>query len=645
MPRKKMIGLTTSFALTAMLTTTALPAFANTTEPYNVLSQENSKTVESGTNWVVETTTKLSVLTIVEGGTISAPEGYNVTLTVNGIGKTIKPGTYRGNIVITVSKWNVIKYVREMMGVDLTHYYRQALFVDQTGIVPDKSVTASVVGGKVSGTKAKNIKITSEEESYNGVYVTGGKYTIEGAKINLTGNGGNDFAGFGAGIMSTGQDTTLVVDQSEVHSKGAARSAIVADNGSNMIVKNSKITTENGTLPEDYQPNVTLGLMKSAPWMLGIVGNNRATNLLGENTTSTYINSSIESEGWGSLSTDDGENVKLTAINSHISITGESGYGAYAIGGATDSFYGSKITVPDYALILAGGSSFFGASSRENVAKLNVSLKLGLTDKELQSLTEQQTTIKSKRFGIMWHSNGGSVNIEDGTIFDTEKTTFLVKGAPASIHVDGSKGSQIQSGNRVILQLMDNDDPGPVMTDGMMLNTGIYQEPIGPAVKDDTHSLSSVMEDKDTVANFSNIELKGDFYNSTRGGIVTDFFGTRSGSKNLSVNFDHATITGVISSSSATHAISQIGASDFKQLGEVSNNVGPAVNNGVIVSLKNGSTWTITDQSYLTSLTIADHSKVEAPKGYKVTMIVDGVETEIKAGTYEGDIVLTVKSD
>jgi hypothetical protein len=40
----------------------------------------------------------------------------------------------------------------------------------------------------------------------------------------------------------------------------------------------------------------------------------------------------------------------------------------------------------------------------------------------------------------------------------------------------------------------------------------------------------------------------------------------------------------------------------------------------------------------LSSPTIADGAFVMAPNGYSVTMIVDGIETAIVPGTYNGDI-------
>jgi hypothetical protein len=66
------------------------------------------------------------------------------------------------------------------------------------------------------------------------------------------------------------------------------------------------------------------------------------------------------------------------------------------------------------------------------------------------------------------------------------------------------------------------------------------------------------------------------------------------------------------------------------------------VNNGVIVSFDKDSVWTVAGTSYLTSLTIAKGAGINAPKGYSVTMTLDGVKTVIKAGTYNGKIVLTV---
>ncbi len=68
-------------------------------------------------------------------------------------------------------------------------------------------------------------------------------------------------------------------------------------------------------------------------------------------------------------------------------------------------------------------------------------------------------------------------------------------------------------------------------------------------------------------------------------------------------------------------------------------------NYGISATFAGDSKWTITNDSYLGSLTIEDHASIEAPSGYTVKMTVDGKETEIKSGTYTGKIVLTLEKN
>jgi hypothetical protein len=127
------------------------------------------------------------------------------------------------------------------------------------------------------------------------------------------------------------------------------------------------------------------------------------------------------------------------------------------------------------------------------------------------------------------------------------------------------------------------------------------------------------------------------------------------------LTFENASITGIISASTAAHILPRIEypigwdedeeepfvnddhTEDYTMLGEVTNTPSTPVNNGVIVSLDADSIWTVTGTCYLTSLTIEDGAIVTAPDGYSVAMTVDGVPTTIEAGTYSGAIVLTVK--
>ena len=289
--------------IAAAITIVAAPGIAQATPAKG--SGCGQLQVASGETTLVETTTCLRTLTIAEGGTITAPDGYSLSLTVNGVetgsaltetgGATtaIQAGTYRGRVVLTVAEANPVAWQT------VTFPFRQALYVDASGLVETKSVLAAVRNGKAGDTSATDVDISSTGESFNGVYVTGTTYNLIRPEITLTGNGRSDFVGYGAAVTATGSDTTLVMDGARIDNEGVVRAGVVADGGSNVIVKNSTIHTGNGTLPEDYQATVDTTYMQQAPWMLGIIGNVRATNLVGDNTQAAYISSDISSDGWG----------------------------------------------------------------------------------------------------------------------------------------------------------------------------------------------------------------------------------------------------------------------------------------------------------------------------------------------------------
>ncbi len=612
--------------------------------PEAIAAAALNRTIVAGDSWMVDKTTTLESLNVEAGAAIAAPAGHSLTMTVDGVETDVKPGKYKGNIILTVTDEYPVKF-----SDFLIHHFRQAIFLDQNGVVKDKSVLAAAGNYSLNDGVLTGVHIESIGANFNGVLVTGGTYTLKNPVLDFLGNGGNDFAGYGAGIMSDGKGTTLIVDGATIRTHGAVRTAVIGNNGSNLIVKNSHISTTSGVLPADYVSNVTPGQMFDAPWMLGVKGNVRATNVLGDDTTCTYINSDMTSSGWGVLSVDSSQRIFLTAINSRISLTGKAGYGSYAIGNSTNSFYGSVIDVPTHGLIITGGHGIFAASTPENVAKLNADLKLHLTDAELASLKPAQTTVNSARFGVMiW--GDATVKISDGTVFNTGEAVFLDKGAPADIDVDGSKGAQLNSANGVILQAINNDDPGPVMENGLMANTGVFHDPPTAPEKVKDFDLAS-QHKSDIVAKFSNITLKGNFYNAVRNQTIG---GPQGGGPpgaggpppsvsgmNLVLNFDNSTVTGTITAASARHVKNPITPADYQMLAEVVDTPEAAINNGVVVSLTH-STWTVTGTSYLTSLTIASGSTVAAPQGQKLTVMVDGTAKPLQAGTYKGAIVLKV---
>jgi len=584
--------------------------------------------------YTISQTTAVGVLVIKPGGVIVAPDGKEVTLTVRGVEmggvlkstagtKTLlsKPGIY-APAFLTITDQNLFLYAPAgPPGTPtVTFPFRQALYLDGTGVVDAKSVPAAVWGPKPVAPFVKNVSITSFGQDFDAIFVAGGAWNITNTWIRLIGNGRSDFCGYGAGIVVNGVGTSAVIDRAHIVDQGVARAAIEAEGGASVVVKNSYIETKNGVLPSDYIPTIDTAQMRSVPWMLSLSGNVRATNLLGVNTKASYINSTIKSQGWGVLSTDGCTTPTLTAINSKIEITGKDGYGSYGIGDATENFLGDTFNVASYATISRGSFLHYGDSTPAAVAALNTSLGLGLTPAELAAIPYRPTIVNSKRFGVMWHG-GGTLDITGGTQFNTKEATFLDKGQEIAITVDGANGVRLNPANGILMQVMDDDDPGPNFA--TMQNTNVYHEPAYPPAKIASWDLNS--KTGAASAAFSNIALKGNFYNSitsVAGAAAPGAPPAAATGKNLYVELNHAFLLGVVTASEAHHSQADIGAADYRLLGEVTNTPHQAINNGVWLQLNNSS-WVVTGTSYLTELAVGQHSAVMAPPGYKLVATID----------------------
>lgn len=221
-------------------------------------------------------------------------------------------------------------------------------------------------------------------------------------------------------------------------------------------------------------------------------------------------------------------------------------------------------------------------------------------------------------------SGSGEINVEGNTQIHTNEAFVMNMGQSGLVvNVDGSEGAEIHVDNGIILQVMDSDSPGP--------SGKPYTEPTEDPVKEASFEPASL--DSAAVSNFSNIELVGDFFNSVG-------YTKTTGMLNMAVNFDNATVTGVISSASADHLQDEmyVNEQDYKLFGVLIHTPCPAVNNGVIVSLTNGSVWNVTGDSYLTSLTTDTTAVINGT----VTVGGEVVDTTI-GGTWVGDIVVTAK--
>jgi hypothetical protein len=625
------------------------------------------KNLEAGSVWEITETTKLTGLTIAEGATIKAPKGRCVTMTVYGTETNIAPGDYAGDIVLTLTDNFKISGHKEAMANWARADFRAAVFLGKNGIIDSNSVLAAAKGYQYSNdilTITDTIK--SAGEKFNGIIVNAGTHEIKDVKIAFDGDGGNDFIGYGAGILVTGDTTEATLDNVNINTKGLVRTALTVAGSAKVLVKNSTLIALQGALPKGYIANAenVNGYMKAAPWTLGLDGTNRATNLLGYGTV-TFFNSNVSSEGWGILSSDDTVAIKQNVINSTIKSDGPSVYGSFGMGsGSVINILGSIYDISGFLVNIAGGILNIGPVSAENLAEV-YGADIIMTDSRYDA--NVNSTLKSSRFGIS-ASNNSSVNIKAGTVINTGLSSFISKGGNTTINADGAT---ITANNGIIFQLMDSDDAGADFTNPSVPFRTSYTEESGVPVRISGRDLTTQNHDYagkkldiqsmllgkklyinkssglDVAINFSNMTLNGNIFNSTESFVNEKNIGVTSSASNLHVNLKNVQYKGDISSSKAEHIDVSSGKpiktiTNYKEVSYVRNAPREVINNGVNVVLSGNSVWTVTSTSYLSRLTIGKDSAIVALEGYKLTMTVDGVEKAIKAGTYKGTIMLTV---
>ena len=606
--------------------------------------------------WVVPETTELFGLIIAEGASLTAPEGKTLTMTLNGVPRTPAPGNYEGEIVLTVAD-----AIPVGSGFGGSKDFRAVVYAENGKYVPEKSVPAAVLDGTTQDGIADGVSIRAVDENLNGIFAGGeGAYFINDATVDLTGNGANDFIGFGAGLMS-GDKATVFVNNASVITRGAARGTIFAGGNSTLYVNNSRIQAFDGVLPADYVDNVMPGNMRRVPWMLGLRGNCRATNLA-DYADAYYNNCELLSEGWGVMSTDGVQRCRLNIKDSHIAITGQSGYGAFSIGDCIDTFDNCVIDVPDYALIQAN---------------------------ETASGIFNNTVVNSAKFATMsFRNEGGRLRFAEGTVLNTAESAIVIRGCAPVVEIDDA---QINAANGIILQVMNCDDPGSP--------TGYYIDPAEPDTYDPAHDVATAKETIDVIVRISNADLYGSFLNGNTqnkgdtgpkqpmgpppgadmpggpeggpggsggpggpggpggapggpggpeggpggpGGGPGSMGAGYDGVRNLSVTLSAgASLTGAISATASRHRVEKVFKENCEEMGRVVNTPGPVINNGTIVSVEAGASWAVTETSFLSRLTIAEGASVTAANG-TLTLLVDGVAQPLVPGDYVGAITLSV---
>ena len=595
----------------------------------------------------------------------------NPTLLINGLVSRFEGETaaYKGPGQIVLSD--------DLIGNEKLQF-RTAIYGDETGVIDSASVKEAFVGGKCSDSEICGATVRAEDVNFNAVILNNGNWQVSDLDVNLKGEIGNDFKGLGAAILAMG-NAEATFDNLDIDCQGPAKTTVLVKNDSKVLIKNSRLRCADGELPADYVGTVNPDKMKSAPWMLGVNGNARATNIE-DSAVATYFNSSLEAQKWGVLSTDDNKGVTLTAINCTAQITGgvkplseimanasqgkfdfyndkisdvspfasgdwqstnkPSGYGTYSIGGTLVKLAGSTIVAADYVAIAANGPASLTLTSSE---PSSIASAYGYLD-ILSELEARKTVAISQRFGVMYHSGQGTgvTTVEKGSVLCTGKTAFQIKGCGTIINVDNS---HIYAGNGIVLQVMDNDDAG-IDVSNLETTTDYVENHVKAAATETSSNAPSTAGSGSVFATFANMTLNGDIFNASGweaaknanpldlADYENDVSGGASSVTHLSVLLSNVVYTGLISTTEAKHDLPAITYREYEQIGEVNNTVCIPENAGLVVSLKNSTIWNVTGTGYMTSLTVDSTSSLGNAAVY-----VNGVKTSIEAGkTYTGVI-------
>ncbi len=581
--------------------------------------------------WLVDEDVEYEELTITETAVVTAPEGKFVALTVDGMGRELEPGHYVGQVKLSVSDGYLMEPHGLMNANQIARYFHTAVCVEDGKVVGEKCIPAILCGGTVTDSAMEDVYIGSTEESFNGIMVAGdSEYTINRVKMDLEGFGDNDFLGVGAAVTAIDK-AKVTINDSRFTMSGVTRCAVHVGGDSCVTLNNCDI--------ENISPDSDrLGFFS---WQVGFLGTNRLTQLT-DNATVVYNNCRLKTNGWGVCSIDGSdEGVKMLLKDTTLELSGPRahGYGAFCIGENEVTFDHCEADVNGYPMMLMGMQGL----GRANI--LNGSV------------------IRGRRFGALVAGDDNSIFTIADSRFDTGKACLCVKGSATVIDV---KNCDMRSGDGVILQMMDTDEAGMTSME-FLVPVGEVDTPI-PG-----RDLSAVSEKEDVILRLNDMEVEGDFFNSTtnirayeRGALGTpgpfhdtligpvNFFDgpppdmpvppDHRGPKNLGVELKNARVTGRISAAGQAYrdGLTRITEENRLEMSNVRQWAQESVNNGVCVTLDKNSVWTVTGDCYLTALTLAEGAALAAPAGKTLKMTIGGEEISVAAGEYAGKIKLEV---
>lgn len=591
------------------------------------------------------------------------PEGKRITVLENGAEVEYVPGKAYSDEAEGILTDKIEVTLSCPMSEDKPFPYRAAVYVDKNGVCKDKSAIAVVQGGVVNDAGMTDAMIRSQSPDFDAVIVSEGSYELKNVRIEMpTESDGKkicDFAGLGAAVAAfSGAEVHL--ENCDIETTGVGKTTLYADEGSDIVAVNCRLKAMGGKVYEGYSNNADFNHMVAPPWVLGIMGNARGTNLMGNKASTVLIDCDITARNWAVVSTDNGEDMHLVLADSTLTLVGDeseravnpyfkkygSGYGTYILG-TSETFYGVTMNVGTYIAIDREGSAEY-RSSKGTIRFVSPTTGKVLYEGEGKG---QHCVLNSDAFGILAHFGPSTLTLREGTVMNTEDASFLVRAGGLDVNV--IEGSELNSKAGILMQIIDDDD----QTVGIDVESEIeldfhsdfYEKAGWPS--ENGQITSKMPEDelpeevesewlegcgRDDV-NFyaADVILKGDFYNGS------GYYGQKAKELNITLAAG-AVLLGTVSATETIH-VNENGEQnthfterEYFYLGRVANRNFYNGDNNVSVRLGRGSVWNVTGEGILTSFVLEEGAQ------FNGNMTVDGVKLIPEAGKeYTGIIVVS----
>lgn len=611
----------------------------------------------------------------------SLSNGTNISAVINssGVATSITIITGEGSSTSSTSSllgsWN-------MGGTDASkiegndYDYQAALYIASDGIDQSKSSTEEISGGSYDDSTTDGISISDSTSGDNGILIDNKTYAVKNIKINLLtdadGTNTCDFSGKGSAIAVFGSNANATIEDSTIHTAGVATMPVFVDNGATATLKNCILQSDGGTLYKAYINTPEQTVMVAPPWILGIMGTSRCSNMMGTNTTTNFVDCTTSAGAWAVLSTDAGNNMVLNIYNTSLTLNNKdesqkllqeaggeisetkdnpytvnygSGYGTYAIGNAVETFAGATLNVGTYATIFTGGSAVYTSLVKGKTYTLQNAA--GNSSYDYTATEDKTTTINSDTFGFMAHQSTNKIQIENGTTVNSGYATFLVKTGSSNENLTSTVDDATLNNGGVLIQVMDNDDAtngGMMSTDDAANTNGGSQNFKSVHTEDAGFKTNTAAADSSKQEfTFTNGTYTGNIYNASGSD------GLNASTLNVTLG-SGAVLNGAAASTSAVHCTydgsvsiknnggkafdnetdaasfaeqyqnTSFSINEYYDIGQVANMVYSNGGNAVNITMSDDAVWNVTSTSLISSLTITGNAKVVIPSGTTLTV-------------------------